>query len=326
MTKHNHDHHDHNHNHDHDHDHDHDHHSHGALGHSHGASAPHHVLIVAIVLILGFSVFEAFGGWFAHSLALLGDAGHMASDALSLIIAAFAAWISLRPPSAKHSYGFGRAEIVAAWISSLLMIIISIAVIIEAINRIGNPSPVHGGLVVIIAFIGLVVNLFVAWLLSRGERTLNIRAALLHVMGDVLGSLAALISGAIIYYTRWFPIDPILSIFIGILILASSLRLLRESLLILMEGVPGHLELDDVAKSLREIEGVNDVHDLHIWTLSSGNIALSAHIDITELSSWESVLRELRKVLKKEYDVEHVTLQPEAEIIDCQPCVEVVKN
>jgi cobalt-zinc-cadmium efflux system protein len=321
MTKH------HHHDHDHDHkDHSHDHHSHGALGHSHGASAPHHVLIVAIVLILGFSVFEALGGWFANSLALLGDAGHMASDALALLIAAFAAWISLRPPSAKHSYGLGRAEIVAAWISSFLMIIISIAVIIEAINRINAPIQVHGGLVIIIAFVGLVVNLFVAWLLARGERTLNIRAALLHVMGDVLGSLAALISGAVIYYTGWFPIDPILSIFIGILILISSLRLLRESLLILMEGVPGHIEMDEVANKMQEISGVNGVHDLHIWTLSSGNVALSAHVDINELSSWETVLRGLMKMLKEEFGIDHVTLQPEAEIIDCQPCVDVTKT
>jgi cobalt-zinc-cadmium efflux system protein len=316
--------HDHKHHHDH-HEHDHHNHSHG-LGHTHGASAPHHVLMIAIVLIFAFSIVEAFGGWFAHSLALLGDAGHMASDAVSLIIAAFAAWISLRPPSAKHSYGFGRAEIMAAWISSLLMIIISIAVIVEAINRIHNPTPVHGALVVLIAFMGLILNLFVAWLLARGERTLNIRAALLHVMGDVLGSIAALIAGAVIYYTGWFPIDPILSIFIGILILISSLRLLQESLLILMEGVPGHIEIDAVANSMRHVSGVNDVHDLHIWTLSSGNIALSAHIDITELSSWQSVLRELIAMLKKDYDIEHVTLQPEPEVIDCQPCGEGSKK
>jgi cobalt-zinc-cadmium efflux system protein len=203
------------------------------------------------------------------------------------------------------------------------MIIISIAVIIEAINRINAPTTVHGGTVMIVAFLGLVVNLFVAWLLARGERSLNIRAALLHVMGDVLGSLAALIAGAIIYYTGWFPIDPILSIFIGILILISSLRLLRESLLILMEGVPGHLELEAVSESLREIEGVNDIHDLHIWTLSSGNIALSAHINIKELSSWQMVLPNLRAMLKEEYEIEHVTLQPEPEIIDCQPCVDI---
>lgn len=315
-------HHEHKHDHDHDHD-DHHHHHHGALGHSHGASAPHHVLMIAIVLILGFSVVEALSGWYAHSLALLGDAGHMASDALSLVIAAFAAWIALRPPSAKHSYGFGRAEIVAAWISSLLMIIISIAVIIEAINRINAPTIVHGGTVIIVAFSGLLLNLLVAWFLARGERTLNIRAALLHVMGDVLGSLAALISGAIIYFTGWFSIDPILSIFIGILILISSLRLLRESLLILMEGVPGHIELEDVADSIRQLEGVNDVHDLHIWTLSSGNVALSAHIDIRELSTWQTVLQELMAMLKEEYEIEHVTLQPEPEIIDCQPCSDV---
>lgn len=301
-------------------DHDHDHGHHHGLGHSHGAGAPLKVLMVAIVLIFIFAVVEAFGGWYANSLALLGDAGHMASDGLALIIAAFAAWIAQRPPSAKHSYGFGRAEIVAAWVSSLLMVIISIAIVIEAIERISKPTEVSGGLVVIVAFLGLAVNVFVAWLLSRSERTLNIRAALLHVMSDVLGSLAALIAGAVIYFSGWFPIDPILSILIGILILFGSLRLFRESLLILMEGVPGHIELAEVAEYMNQIDGVKKVHDLHVWTLSSGVVALSAHVDIHELSSWERILNELREKLHHEFAIEHITLQPEPDIIDCKPC------
>ncbi len=295
-------------------------HDHSALGHSHGAAAPHRVLILAIVLTFTFAIVEAFGGWWANSLALLGDAGHMGSDAVALGIAAFAAWISQRPPSHKHSYGFGRAEVVAAWISSLLMLIISLAVIIEAIERIRAPMHVKGVPVMIIAFLGLLVNLFVAWLLARGERTLNIRAALLHVMGDVLGSMAALISGAVIYFTHWFPIDPILSILIGLLIMFSSLRLLRESLLILMEAVPGHINYYDVSNSMAAITGVKAIHDLHIWTLSSGKVSLSAHIDIHEMSAWKDILNKLSTLLTEQYRIKHITLQPEPEIMDCKPC------
>ena len=201
------------HQHSHHHNHEHSH------NHNHGANAPLKVLIAAICLIFIFAGVEAIVGWYAHSLTLLGDAGHMASDALALIIAAFAAWIANKPPSSKHTYGLGRAEVVAAWFSSLLMLIISIAVIVEAINRIHTPANVKSIPVIVVAFIGLLVNIFVAWILAKGERTLNIRAALLHVIGDILGSIAALIAGAVIYFTHWDPIDPILSIFIGILIL-----------------------------------------------------------------------------------------------------------
>ena len=164
------------------------------------------------------------------------------------------------------------------------------------------------------------MNLFVAWLLARGERTLNVRAAILHVLGDILGSFAALISGAVIYFTGWYPIDPILSILIGVLIMLSSLRILRESLLVLMEGVPMHIDLNQVSSDMEDQAGVKAIHDLHIWTLSSGLIALSAHVDIHELSSWETVLTELRALLKEKYSIVHITLQPEPDIIDCKPC------
>lgn len=298
----------------HHHDHDHGH------THSHGASAPHRVLFISIFIIFAYAIIEALGGWWANSLALLGDAGHMASDALALVIAAFAAWISQKPPSKNHSYGLGRAEVVAAWFSSLFMVAISIAIMVEAVERIHAPEAVKGGTVMLIAFFGMVVNIFVAWLLARGERTLNIRAALLHVMGDLLGSLAALISGAVIYFTGWYPIDPMLSILIGILILVSSLRLLRESLLVLMEGVPGHINYHAVSDAMLNCEGVKAIHDLHIWTLSSGKVALSAHVDIHEMSTWVTILEKLNILLKEEFAISHLTLQPEADIMDCKPC------
>ncbi len=300
--------------------HSHKHHKHPST-HRHPHN-PHRILIWAVSLIFIFAIFEALGGWWTGSLALLGDAGHMFSDAIALSISAFAAWVAVKPPSHKHSYGLGRAEVLAAWVSSLMMLLISIVVIIEAINRIHQTTPVRGGPVIIIALIGICLNLLVAWLLARGERTLNIRAALLHVMSDILGSIAALVAGAVIYFTNWLLIDPILSIVIGILIMLSSLSLLRESLLVLMEGVPGHIEFKEVSQDMSAVPGVKTIHDLHIWTLSSGKIALSAHVDINELSSWQNVLTHLMQLLKQKYKIDHVTLQPEPDIIDCQPCLE----
>jgi len=295
-------------------------HSHIHSDHNHSQSAPLRVMLIAILLTFGYSIIEALGGWWTGSLALLGDAGHMASDALALIIATFAIWVSQKPPSQKHTYGLGRAEVVAAWLSSLIMLLISVAVIVEAVERIHQPSHVKGGMVMVIAFTGLIINLIIGWLLSRSQRTLNIRAALLHVLGDILGSFAALVAGAVIYETKWYPIDPILSIFIGILIAISSLRLLRESLLVLMEGVPANINVEDVGDAMRSVQTVKDIHDLHIWTLSSGRYALSAHIDFHELTEWSSVLEELTTLLSDRYNIDHITLQPEPEIFNCTPC------
>lgn len=298
------------------HDHTHNHSHSGCPGHN----APYRVLLISIAIIIAFAVVEAVVGWWSRSLALMGDAGHMASDALALGIAAFAAWIATKPPSQKHSYGLGRAEVVAAWISSLLMLVLSIAIIVEAVSRLHEHVAVRSLPLMIVAGLGVFINLAVAWLLARGQRTLNIRAALLHVIGDLLGSVAALVAGAVIHYTGWYPIDPILSIFISILIMISSIRLLRESLTVLMEGVPKNINIDEVSATLSAVNGVNGIHDLHIWTLSSGVAALSAHVDITAFSSWPALLEELRNTIKHRYDIDHITLQPEPEVIDCQPC------
>lgn len=283
---------------------------------------PHRILLMAVAIIFLFSIVEALGGWWTGSLALLGDAGHMASDGIALGIAAFAGWLALMPPSQKHSYGLGRAEVIAGGLSSLFMLIISLMVMVTAVHRLHNPQHVQGGAVMVIALVGLTVNLFVGWLLARGERTLNIRAALLHIMSDILGSIAALIAGAVIYFTHWMLIDPILSILIGVLILISSLSLIRESLLIVMEGVPGHINLKNVCDQLLQVGGVKALHDLHIWTLSSGKTALSAHVFIYDPNQWSAILTNMRELLQKNYDIRHVTLQPEPDIIDCQPCKE----
>lgn len=281
-----------------------------ADGHSHG-DITQNVLIIALILAAVFAGVESVAGWWSGSLALLSDAGHMISDALALGLAAFANWVAKKPPSVQHSYGLGRAEILGAWISSLFVLLVAIFVVVEAIRRLHEPQAVSGGFVMIVAFLGLVVNLVIAWVLTHGEQSLNVRAAVLHVMGDLLGSVAALISGAVIYYTGWAPIDPILSIFISILIVVSSFRLLRESLLVLMEGVPQHIDINVVGKEMAQIDKVKSVHDLHIWTLSSGVIVLTAHVEIDEFHNWTKILEKLRNMLSDKYDIDHVTLQPE---------------
>lgn len=284
----------------HHHDHDHDH-------------GPHdrRLLLWPLLLIGAFAVVEALGGWLTGSLALLGDAGHMASDAATLALALLAGWVAGRPPSRRHSFGLMRAEIMAALLNGLLMLIVVGAIVWEAVERIHRPQTVDGGGVILIAFIGLVLNLVVARHLHRGQRNVNHRAALLHVIGDLLGSVAALLAGVVIYFTGWTLIDPVLSLFISLLILFSTFRLLREVLHMLMEGVPHHLDLDTVRRRMAQLPRVAGVHDVYIWSLSSEIVALSAHVVLYDQRDWPDVLRATRQLLRDEFSIAHITLQPE---------------
>jgi len=293
------------HSHDHSYSHSHDH------GYGHHGQRQERTLWWVLVLTLCFALVEALGGWWAHSLALLGDAGHMFSDTVALGMAATASWFSRRPPSARHSYGLARAEVVAALLNGLLMLVVVVGIVVEAIRRFREPQPVAGALVMIVAGVGLLFNVFAAIILSRGERSINVRGALVHVTGDLLGSVGALIAGAVIYFTAWTPIDPILSIVICALILYSTVKLLREALHVLMEGVPPEVDLNRVGQALAQVPGVVSVHDLHIWMLSSGTPALSAHVVMTNLLVWPKVLADMRALLDKRYHIDHVTLQPE---------------
>jgi cobalt-zinc-cadmium efflux system protein len=268
-------------------------------------------LYAALALTLGFAVLEAVGGLWSGSLALLGDAGHMFSDSAALALAAFASWVARHPPSARHTYGFARAEAIAALVNSLLLFAVVIGIVVEAIGRLQAPRPIPGLVVMAIAGVGLAVNLLVLFMLSRGAHDLNTRGALLHVFGDLLGSVAALLAGAVIYFTGWTPIDALLSLLICALILYSTLRLLREALQVLMEGVPRHIDLNRVGRSMAAVAGVISVHDLHIWTPASGAPALSAHVVVEDLGKWMTTLAALRALLGAEYRIEHVTLQPE---------------
>lgn len=282
-------------------------HAHHHLGHSGG----HRHLTGALLFTLSFAVVEAVAGYLSGSLALLSDAGHMLTDSTALALAAVAAWLARRPPSSRHTYGLVRIEILAALFNGLLMLGLVSFIAIEAIGRFAQPREVQGGMVIVVALTGLLVNLGVAWQLSRGERTLNTRAALLHVMGDLLGSVAALTAGLVIYFTGWMLIDPILSLLVSGLILVSAWRLLAETLNVLLEGVPAHIHLEAVGVDLAGLSGVVNVHDLHVWTLSSGQIALSAHLDLVTLEDWPRVLAEARQTLRTRHGIGHVTLQPE---------------
>ncbi len=280
-------------------------------GHAHHHTPHRHALGFALLLTLGYAAVEAGMGLWSGSLALLGDAGHMLTDAAALGIAALAARLALRPPSTLHSYGLSRIEVVAALLNALFMLGVITLIAWEAVARLQTPAPVQGIAVMITAAIGLLINAVVAWVLLHGDNSLNVRAALLHVMGDLLGSVAALLAGAVIWLTGWTPIDPLLALVICGLILYSTLNILREALHVMMEGVPLHLNLREVGQAMAGVARIRSVHDLHIWTLGSGRIALSAHIVLDRLHDWEQVQPELEHLLHERFDIDHITLQPE---------------
>lgn len=282
------------------HDHAHDHH------HGHAAYLP-----LALAVTLLYAGVEAGAGWWAGSLALLSDAGHMLTDALALALAAAAAWAARRPPTHRLSFGLQRIEILAALGNAGFMLAVILGIAWSALDRLLHPVPVQGMVVTAVAVVGLLVNVGVAWLLAHGEETLNTRAALLHVLGDLLGSVAALASGLVIQFTGWTPADPLLSVLICALILASTLRLARETVHALLEGVPAGLTLQEVGRRMAGVDGVVSVHDLHIWSLSSRHAALSAHVVVRDLGEWPRILAALTGLLQNEFEIGHATLQPE---------------
>lgn len=276
---------------------------------------PHHsarpAFAAALTVTFAYAVIELAGGLWSGSLALTSDAGHMFSDALALALAAGAAWLARRPHGMKHSYGLARAEVIGASLNGLLMLGVIVVLVVEAVQRLLAPRPVAAGVVIVIAAIGLLVNAAVAFMLSRGHTDLNVRAALIHVLGDLLSSVAALIAGAVIYATGWLLIDPILSLVIAVLILATTLRLLRDTLHVLMEGVPATVDLGEIGQALAALQGVSAIHDLHVWSIGTERAALSAHLEVEQLGDWPSVLRAAQSMLRERFRVDHVTLQPE---------------
>jgi cobalt-zinc-cadmium efflux system protein len=255
---------------------------------------------------------EAVGGWFANSLALLADAGHMLTDAAALALTLGAIWFASRPANAKKTYGYYRMEILAAFINAVTLVLLSLWVIYEAYERWAAPPEVKGLQLTLVAVGGLAVNLVCAWLLhSDHEHDLNMRGAWLHVMGDALGSVTAIGAGLLIIGFGWFWADAVSSVLISLIIIYGSWNLIRESIHVLLEGTPAHINLAAVEEVILETEGVRAVHDLHIWTITSGLEALSAHVRHDETVIQGDLLKHLRKRLHDEFGIDHLTIQME---------------
>ncbi|OIO57798.1 MAG: cation transporter [Alphaproteobacteria bacterium CG_4_10_14_0_2_um_filter_63_37] len=302
----------HHHHHDHDHGHGHDHHHHGQASTS--------VLRRAFLLTLGFAAVEAVAGWWAGSLALMGDAGHMVTDSAAIGIAWAAAHWGAKPGGERHTFGLGRVEVLAAGFNALTMAALMIFLVVEAIARFQAPHAIDGATVVVVALIGLAVNIVVALTLSGGDpHDLNQRGALLHVLGDLFGSVMAILSGAAVLAFGWLWVDPLLSLAIALLIGFSAYRLLRASIHVLMEGVPSGLDLEEVGHAMATCPGVKEVHDLHLWSIDGGKSTLTAHVVVEDLAQWPESLGGLRHMLHDRFKIEHVTIQPEPWIRPLRP-------
>lgn len=280
------------------------------------------VLGLAVLLTLGFSAVELIGGLLSNSLALIGDAGHMATDAASLLFALVANWLAREGADSHHSFGHARIEVLAAFINALVMFIVLGWICFEAVDRLTHPHDVSGGSVMLIATIGLLVNIGVALSLSRDKKNVNTRAALVHVLGDLLGSVAAIISGAVIYFGGPVEVDPILSLLICVLVAHAAWGVLKETVPVMLDAVPEGVKYEEVGEAIAAIPGVLSVHDLHVWVMSPGYSAITAHLRIDSHRSWPVILEEVRKNVKERFNIDHVALQPEwggeAKMSDCE--------
>lgn len=276
-------------------------------------SRPHGArpLATAVVLTLGYAAIELAGGLWSGSLALLADAGHMATDSAALLFALAANIIARRPVSDRHSFGLARIEVIAAFVNSLAMIAVVAWIFYEAIDRLNHPVPVKGLGVFVIAGVGLLINVLVAWSLSRDRENINTRAALIHVMGDLLGSVAAIVAGLVIYFGGPLMADPLLSMFVAALILRSAFGVLRETTYVLLDSVPQGVEYQKVGLTLAQVPGIVSVHDLHVWSMVPGRGALSAHVLVDDIERWPVILHQVRHLMKRDFGIDHITLQPE---------------
>jgi cobalt-zinc-cadmium efflux system protein len=295
-------------------------HAHGAGGGGGDRAGHRKRLGWTLALVAAYMGAEVVGGLLANSLALLADAGHMLSDALSLGLALFALRMAERPATDKRTFGYHRAEILAALVNGVTLVVVSGLIFREAWERFQDPPEVDGGLLMGVAAGGLVVNLAGLFLLHGGRSdSLNMRGAWLHVLADALGSFQALVAGALVLAFGWRWVDPAVSVVIGLLVLWSSWSLLKESVDVLMESAPRGLDVDRVTEDLQAIDGVVDLHDLHAWTITSGFPALSAHVRIAGPRTPSDILEEIRHHLTHEHGVSHSTIQIESE--EFGPCV-----
>jgi cobalt-zinc-cadmium efflux system protein len=290
----------------HDHAHDHEHHQHDfrELGSRR--------LRIVLAITASFMFVEFIGGYLANSLALMADAGHMLSDVAAISLSLFAIWFARRPATPAKSYGYLRLEILAALINGVVLAVIALVIYWHAWERFRAPQPVEATLMLIIATLGLCINIAGALLLhSASGHNLNVRGAYLHVLGDLLGSVGAISAGIIIVTTGWMTADPLISVIVATLILIGSFRLVRESVDVLLEAVPKHIDLAAVRDGIAAIDDVEEVHDLHVWTLTSGFIAMSGHAVIRRPEEYARVLRDIHQVAHDRFKIAHVTFQVE---------------
>jgi cobalt-zinc-cadmium efflux system protein len=282
--------------------------------HSHDTRAADRAgrLKTALALTFLYMIVEAVGGWWTNSLALIADAGHMLTDVAALSLTLGAIWFGSRPATAKKTFGYFRLEILAAFVNGIALVLLSIWVIWQAVLRSQAPPEIDGSHLTLIAAGGLIVNIIAAALLHSGHKhDLNMRGAWLHVMGDMLGSAMAIAAGILIAAFGWFWADPASSVFISIIIIVGSWRLIVESVNVLLEGTPAHINLAAVEQAILDTDGVRGVHDLHIWTISSGMEALSAHISHDETVRHSDLLVRVRERLHDDFGIDHLTIQME---------------
>jgi cobalt-zinc-cadmium efflux system protein len=269
---------------------------------------------IVLALTLVYMTIEIIGSLLANSLALLADAGHMLSDAGALGLSLLALWIAQIPATSSHTYGYYRTEILAALVNGAALIAVTIFIFMEAYQRIGKPPEIEGALMLGIAIGGLLINTLGLWILNPGKsQNLNVRGARLHLAADALGSLGAIFAGVLIWVFGWNWADPIASVLISVLVVYSSWVLLKETVAVLMESAPGHIDVDEVRNVICRIADVRSAHDLHIWTITSGMVALSVHIVVAGDRPARLVLAELREILHERFGIDHTTIQIESD-------------
>jgi cobalt-zinc-cadmium efflux system protein len=271
-------------------------------------------LLIALAVTTGIMLLEFFGGLITNSLALLSDSGHMLNDAASLALSLFALWLSGKAATLEKSYGYHRIEILAALLNGVTLFVIAFFIMREAYERFFSPPEVASGSMMAIAAIGLLANLMSAWVLvkqSDVKDNVNVRSAYLHVLGDALGSVGAMIAGALMLAFGWYIADPVISVLVAILILRGAWGVIKQTVHILMEGTPSSIKLNEVREVLQQIKGVKDVHDLHIWTITSGLDSLSAHLVIEQGLDEQIILQQALHLMEERFGVSHCTIQIE---------------
>lgn len=275
-------------------------------------------LVYVLAITCSFMFVEVIVGFSTNSLALLADAGHMLSDVAAIVLSLIAIWFASKSANSRKSFGYFRSEILASLFNALALLAISGFVLYEAVQRLWGAPAVDSGPMLLVAVVGLVINLISAKLLhSSSKDSLNVKGAYLEVLGDALGSIGVIAAALIIRYTGWNIADPIISGIIALLIIPRTWSLLSQCIHILMEGVPAHIELAAVRKTVLEVEGVSDLHDLHVWTLTAGMDSLSAHVQVKERHDPQTVLTNVKEVLEHDFGIHHTTIQVEVEKLDC---------